>query len=379
YGYDLVVFGDVDPKNFTPAQLDVLTEFVARSAGSFLMVAGRRFSPWGFRDTALEKLLPVEFDRLAPGPAATSAYDRPIKLALTPEGRESALLRLSEDPDENLRRWEALPPLYWVAPVSRAKPAARVLAHDPSREGPGGPIPVFAMQQYGVGQSMFVGTDNLWRWRRNEGESFYVSVWARVVQRLAIHHLVTGSRRTQLSLDRTSALRGEKIAVTGRLFTSSFEPLSEPIVRARWEPGPGSGARGATNAPGAAGFDLPLRAVPDQPGVYRGEIVASAPGRYRVTLGEEAPASVDFTVEERLVEAGETAMQETAMREWAEAAAGAFFREEDLHRLPDVALGTAQRVQSRIGIEIWMSPFYFVLALVLLAAEWVLRKLWQLK
>lgn len=377
FGYDLVVFGDVDPRNFTPSQLDVLTEFVARSAGSFLMIAGRRFSPWAYRDTALERMLPVEFERLVPGAASTLIYDRPVKLMLTPEGRESVLLRMSDDPAENLRRWEALPPLFWVAPVLRAKPAAEVLVVDASREDPALHVPVIAMQQYGVGQSMFIGTDNTWRWRRNEGEQFFVSMWGRVVQRLAINHLLTGSRRTQLLLDRTSALRGEKIAVTGRLFTSAFEPLLEPVVRARIEAGSRS-AVGAASV-GATVGDFLLRAVPDQPGVFRGELVASAPGRYRVTLGEEAPASVDFTVEERLVESGETAMQESLLRELSALTAGAFFREEDLHRLPEVAQSTAQRVQSRLAIELWTSPLYYMVVLMLLAAEWVLRKIWQLK
>jgi len=376
YTYDLVVFGDVDPKNFTPAQLEVLTEFVARSAGSFLMIAGRRFSPWGYRDTALERMLPVEFDRVLPGTASTLIHDKPLKLALTPDGRESPLLRMSDDPAENVRRWDALPPLFWVAPVLRAKPAAQVLLVDATLEDPAAWIPVIALQQYGVGQSMFIGTDNTWRWRRNEGDQFYVSIWGRVVQRLAINHLLTGSRRTQLALDRTTALRGEKIAVMGRLFTSAFEPLSEPVVRARVE---GTSRRTPGTAALASGSDFTMRAVPDQPGVFRGEIVASAPGRYRVTLGEDAPASVDFTVDERLVEAGETAMQEPLLRELAALTKGEFFREEDLYRLPDVARSTAQRVQSRLAIEVWMSPFYYLLVLVLLGSEWVLRKLWQLK
>ncbi len=378
YTYDLVVFGDVDPKNFTPAQLDVLTEFVARSAGSFLMVAGRRFSPWSYRDTALERMLPVEFERLPPGAAPMSLHERPVQLALTPEGRESALLRMSDDPAENLRRWDALPPVFWVAPVLRAKPAAQVLVVDASRDDPEVRIPVIAVQQYGVGQSMFIGTDNTWRWRRNEGEQFHVSVWGRVVQRLAITHLLTGSRRTQLTLDRTTALRGEKIAVTGRLFTSSFEPLLEPVVRARVEAG-GRASPGTTSPASTGATEFLLRAVPDQPGVFRGEIATSAPGRYRVTLGDDAPASVDFTVEERLVEAGETAMQEPLLRELATLTSGEFFREEQLHRLPDVAQSTAQRVQSRMAIELWMSPFYFLLVLALLGTEWGLRKWWQLK
>jgi len=282
------------------------------------------------------------------------------------------LLRLADDPAENQRRWDALPPLFWIAPVERAKPAAQVLVVDASRDDPAAQIPVIALQQYGVGQSMFVGTDNVWRWRRNEGEGFFVSFWARVVQRLAIHHLLTGSRRAQLALDRVSALPGERIGITGRLFSSAFEPLVEPTVRARVD----REQRGTNAAPPA---ELLLRAVPDQPGVFRGEWLAATPGRYRVTVGDEAPAAIDFTVEDRLVEAGETALQESSLRELATATGGQFFREEDLYRLPDAARSQAQRVQSRRVVELWSSPLYYLLVLGLLTVEWLLRKFWRLK
>ena len=39
-----------------------LGEFVSRFGGSFLMVAGKRFSPNAWRNTPVEQILPVEFD-----------------------------------------------------------------------------------------------------------------------------------------------------------------------------------------------------------------------------------------------------------------------------------------------------------------------------
>ncbi|MBL9138428.1 MAG: VWA domain-containing protein [Verrucomicrobiales bacterium] len=379
FSYDLVIFGDVDPRHFTPTQLEILSDFVARSGGSFLMVAGRRFSPWSYRDTPLERVLPVEFDRPLASPAATSVHERPLKPALTPEGRTSPLLRLSEDPEENQHKWEALPPLFWTAPVRRAKPAAQVLATVALTGETDPPIPLIALQQYGVGQSMFIGTDNTWRWRRNEGEQFHVAFWGRVVQRMAILHLLSGSRRTQLVLDRLTAVPGERIGVTARLFTSAFEPLADAIVRGRLERGSGAGTNLLALAGGESGSEVLLRAVPDQPGLYQGEWVAPSPGRYRLRVGEDAQAAVDFSVEDRLVESGETAMQETDLREWATAGGGEFFREEDLHRLPTAVKRRALPVRSRMTVELWSSPLYYLAILVLFATEWVMRKLWQLK
>lgn len=378
FGYDLIVFGDVDPRHFTPAQLEMIADFVARSGGSFLMVAGRRYSPWGYRDTALERLLPVEFERPIGESPAAAVQDRPIPLALTPEGRSSVLLRMADELEVDPERWQRLPPLFWVAPVKAAKAAAQVLMTDARSGEDGGGRPVVVLQQYGVGQSMFVGTDNTWRWRRNEGEAFYESFWARVIQRLSIHHLVSGSRRTQLTLDQQVVGPGERVSVSARLFTSSFEPLTDPGVLARVEAdGLGRGS-GTGSGAGPLG-EVTLRAVPDQPGLYEGELVAPAAGKYRLRVGDEAPASVDFTVEDRRVEAGETAMQEGVLRELAQATGGVFFREEDLVRLPEVARSQAQRVISRLTVEIWSSPLYYLGILLLLTAEWLLRKWWQVK
>src|SRR5213075_1385999 len=62
FKYDLVVFGDVDPKSITPAQLENLNELISKFGGALVMVAGRRFSPAAYRRTVMERMLPVEFD-----------------------------------------------------------------------------------------------------------------------------------------------------------------------------------------------------------------------------------------------------------------------------------------------------------------------------
>jgi len=38
---------------------------------------------------------------------------------------------------------------------------------------------------------------------------------------------------------------------------------------------------------------------------------------------------------------------------------GAFFREEDLHRLPDTISLKTERVRSPLEVELWSSPFVF--------------------
>ena len=49
--YDVVLLGDVDPREFSDGQFRMLIEFVAQTGGGFGMVAGPRFSPAAYRST----------------------------------------------------------------------------------------------------------------------------------------------------------------------------------------------------------------------------------------------------------------------------------------------------------------------------------------
>lgn len=78
-------------------------------------------------------------------------------------------------------------------------------------------------------------------------------------------------------------------------------------------------------------------------------------------------------------ELGETAMNETMLKEIAATTGGAFFREEDLFTLPEKISQRAERVKSPLEVELWSSPLYFLLLLGVVSAEWILRKMSHLK
>src|SRR5690606_17974678 len=71
--YDVVVFGDVDPRYFSDAQLELIRDFVANRGGGFGMVAGPQFSPQAYRNTAIEALLPVNIQRADASPQVSIA------------------------------------------------------------------------------------------------------------------------------------------------------------------------------------------------------------------------------------------------------------------------------------------------------------------
>ena len=371
FEYDLVIFGDVDPKAVSAAQLENLNELVSRFGGALVVVAGKRFTPHAYRRGLLERMLPVEYDSPNLTTSGEVLAEKPIQLELTPAGKSNPMLRLSDSPDENAALWEGLPPVYWVARVARPKPAAQVLLvdPDPARESRFGKMPVIALQQYGLGQVLYVGTDNTWRWRKNVGDYYYTALWGQIAQRVSLQRLLGVSKRTQLTADRQNYLTGDRVTLYGRLYSTGYEPLDEPSIRGLYGLKDGTGPRS----------EVTLRPVPEQPGLYRGEFIAPAAGSYQFYAEHDIDAPLDFNVTQPRFELGQTAMNESLLGELGDLSGGAFFREEHLHRLPDTIRSRTERVRSPLEVELWSSPLYFLILLSLVTAEWLLRKWSHLK
>jgi hypothetical protein len=380
--YDLVMFGDVDPRKFSAPTMNMLGDFVSKFGGSMVMLAGKSFSPQAYKGSPLEKLLPVEFEFSTRASAMAGVTgiggleaNRPIKLELTPSGKAAPMLRLADNEAESAAKWAALPPIFWEAKVTRPKPAADVLVvdPDPAHSTRWGKLPVIVVQQYGLGSVLYIGTDNLWRWRKNTGDVEHQRLWGQIIERMALLHLLGGSKRTQLSTDRENYATGDRVTVYARLYSeTNLEPLTDPTIHGAYNAVGGGGTGGGPR-------DINLRALPDQPGMYRGEFVAPAAGSYRLTVDTDPNTPLDFTVSEQTLELGETALNVTLLSDMAKDTRGQFLREEDLHQLPEMIKSTAQQQLSTIEVEFCYSPIFFMLLVGLLAGEWTMRKLNQLK
>ena len=371
FKYDVIVLGDVDPKLFTAEQLETLRDYVSKFGGALVMIAGKRFSPDAYARTPLEAALPVDIQKTH---ADDSLADKPIALELTAVGKESPMLALSDKPDESLAVWHGLPPLYWIARVAGIKPAASVLVATQEPQ-PGGreKLPVLVLQKYGLGQTLFMGTDSTWRWRKNAGDKYFTLFWSQVVQRMALSRLLGEAKRTQLSSDRQSYITGDRVTVFARLYTASYDAVNDPQVTGRYAP------RDSKIASDISAGEVTLRPLPGQPGMYRGEFVASAGRAYKFFVERDAETELDFVVQQPKFEFGQTAMNEPLLKEMAVVSGGAYFREEDLDRLPGLINKKVETVRSYTEVEIWSSPLVFALFVLLTGVEWALRKKFQLK
>jgi hypothetical protein len=389
--YDVVILGDVDARIFNDDQMQSLNDLVSTFGGGVVFLAGRNFMPSSYKRTPLEKIFPVEFEGQALGTGAPANH--PIALDLTDAGENSPTLRLSNDDTENADIWKNLPGVYWDSRVIKAKPAAEVLLEDPSPEKAtrAGAMPVVALQSYGAGQALFVGTDETWRWRKNVGEKYYTRFWGQALLRLGLPRLLGASRLTQLVTEKKSYVSGERVTISGRIYRSGFQPVLEQTVNGTLTIQPDDATTPTSKK------EVALQASPGKPGFYEGEVIVTTPGVYTFATDNDPASQLDFRVTEPKFEFGDTALNIELLKKMAQTSGGAFYREEDLYHMLEPASapgadqsatpdnvpsglgGSTIRVPSPQEVELAFSPFYYALMILVATLEWFLRKRWQLK
>ncbi len=367
--YDLLILGDVDANYLTKEQQDWVKDFVGEGGG-FMMIAGRQHAPADYLNTPIGEILPVEY----------AAQKFPIDDAKRPDeyaprrtefGKRSPILSMSDEPEENDRIWSQLPGWYWNYPVTKLKPAAMSLLEHPKTQVDGKPMPIMAMQYYGKGLSMFLGTDETWRWRFNEAEKYFGRFWGQVIYAIGLPRtLVNKSGSIALGNDEPSL--GKPTKIYARLYDNNFLPLKKEKVIAKLE-------RQVTGKPNEVLPQVVFERVPDSPeGEYYATISNDKQGEYIVTVQSEStrdPARMEYRV--ALPPEHEQApgpMNEPALRALAEGSGGKFYREEDLHTLSKELKPKTVSFSQRKETLLWESWWVWALIVSLFTLEWVIRK-----
>ena len=367
FSYDLLILGDVAATYLGTEHLEWVRDFV-NEGGGLVLIAGRQHAPASYVDTPLAEVLPVEFLPVR-FEADSDARPQSFVPVLTDAGKRHDMLALADTEEENLRTWKELPGIYWQYPVVKLRAGARALLNHPQLRLKAGdePMPLLAAQYYGKGESLFLATDETWRWRYNVGDRYFARFWGQVIYQVGLPHLLGNARRAQLALEHSEVILGRPCSVYARLFDKDFRALKADHVSARLE---FLDARAGDQV----WRDVRLEGVPGQPGEFRALLGNEVPGRFELKLEGDEPASLQYRVglppQHELEPVG---MAEDALREAARSSAGRFYREEDLHRLADDIEPRKAAFTQRQEVLLW-NPLALVLFVGLVTAEWTLRK-----
>jgi uncharacterized membrane protein len=393
--YDVVIFGDVDPRQFSDAQLQLVNDFVANRGGGFGMIAGTRWSPQAYHNTAIEPILPVNITKVQPDDPHTTITQgfRPV---VTKLGLESSIFRFFVDREANEKFLkDQIQPIFWYCKGVTVKPGVgEVYAEHPSDVGPDGrKAPILVLGRYGAGRTLFSAIDDSWRWRFYTGESVFDTYWVQQLRYLARSKKLGQRRLTFTSLRPTYEL-GQQVRVQMRVLDPKLlqqlpnelrvEITEETSAKTPFGSEP-QGRRQATSAPsGEAGAIVRRETLvkqEGQPDLYVASWTADRIGRFTAKLppivGGVDEMNLPIEVMVPRLELAQPQVDRAALNRLATETMGQTVDLADAgQKLPTLIQSAAKVIPIESSERLWDAPIVMILFVLLITTEWVMRKIY---
>jgi uncharacterized membrane protein len=368
YQYDALVLANVELDALSRAQLQMAVNFVGERGGGLLVLGAKSFAQRGLAGTVLEEVLPMSLADRGSGIVRTSAREEaPYALTVTADGERHPVMRIGAGAGETASRWRAVPALAGAAALGALRPGARALA---LVQAPDGPRPLVAVQRVGQGRSMVFAGEASWRWRMQlpSDDRTHELFW-----RQAVRWLSSGAPDPVSVAAPGVTMPDSAAAMTIDVRDREFAPVADAEVTVR------------VTAPG--GETSSVRAVPIDPreGRYAGELRVEQPGIYRVRAearrgGESLGAAERWMlVGGADLETADPRLNEDVLRRLATATGGRYLSASDAGKLPSLLTSARTEPAAPRVQELWHNSWAFAAVVMLLAAEWMLRRRWGLR
>lgn len=420
-GIDVVILGDLRPELFSREQLEQLREHVAVRGAGLLWIGGPGATPQAWHNTPLADLLPFRLSA-QPGTAATALapWPVPVTMARTPSAERLGVLELAEAAERDADGWPARlsdpatgwSRLRWAQRIDPelVKPAAEVLAvarpvmqptasRDDASARSQPPLPQAAplvlTMRFGSGRVVYVGTDEIWRWRYGRGETLPERFWLPLIRLLGRESLARAAQPAILDVTPARADVDRPVRVAVRLIDQALVDARPIGVQVRIEPLDRDAQRSAPDephdtidpsiTPGEAPIEL--RLIPDNESAggaaFAATWVPTRPGRFRVRVvdpllaGANLQAMIDVQPPDH--ELRHPDADHILLHTLSEQTDGAVLLPHELRTLPDripnreIAIATDPDVET-----LWDTPAALLALVVLLTAEWMGRRLIRL-
>ncbi|MEZ4425738.1 MAG: glutamine amidotransferase [Gemmatimonadota bacterium] len=363
FDYDALVLGSVEASQFTSDQLQMVADFVSERGGGLLVVGGKRaLAEGGFRGTPLEDALPVVLEEPAGG---EPAFATGLQVRPTRAGASHPITQIVPEGTDLEEAWASLPALSSYNPVHDVKPGATTLL---TADAADGERVVLAFQRYGRGKSLTFAVEDSWQWQMGfevplEDQRFE-TFWRQLLRWLVDG--VPERLETRLPSDRVEP--GRSVLVQAELADSGFVEMNGADVSA------------TVVGPGGEEHQVTMDWTVERDGLYAADVETSEPGLYRIVVDAAREGSslgndtVYVRAEESQAEFFDSGMKSALLRRVADETGGRFYTPATLASLPEDLQYTGGGVTQIEEQDLWDMPIVFLALLLLIAAEWGLRR-----
>lgn len=375
YAFKAVIFGDVEASAFSLEQLRLVEQFVRVRGGGFLMMGGRQaFAEGDYMRTPIADLLPVELDaarsqvipRRFKNPVRPSDEENGFAFTPTATGLESSILRFTPELAANRTRWAALPKLTSINYLGRVKPGAQVLAEKPDDQY-GEREPLLIVQRYGKGRSMALATSSTWRWQmlRDADDTSHERFWQQLARWLA----ASAPNRVNITWGRGRFAPGDEIPIAVEVFDAGYRPQGEATVS------------GILTDPRGERREIHFDEALTTGGTYTATVLPGLEGIYSLDVFAQDEAGAIGQHQRSLLVRPErkefySATQNRTLLEELAAIGGRYYTADEAPAIADNLRNRRSSTSIFHAEYLWDMPLLFLLAVLLLCAEWAYRRKW---
>jgi uncharacterized membrane protein len=368
FQYDAVIFANIEPDSLSRVQLDLAGAFVEERGGGVLVLGAKSFEQQGLVGTALEEVLPVNLHDRGSGVVRTSSRTgQPFRLRLTPEGASHPAVRIGTSAEDTAKRWSQVPALAGATSLGAPRPGAQVLAVTDAADGV---RPVLAVQRFGRGRSMVFAGEASWRWRMQlpSTDRTHELFWRQVARWLS-----SSTPDHVSSAPLAHILPGATEALSVEVRDKAFEPVRNADVTMQ------------VTLPGGEVRDLKPTLADSKVGRYTAQTRFEGPGVYRIVTEARRGTEVLGTSRQWALagaadlELADPRLNEDVLRRISRASGGSYLDTKDLSRLPSLLASSSDNQAPPQLRELWHNIWIFMAVVMLLGAEWLLRRQWGLR
>lgn len=367
FPYHLVIWNSIEHNHFSNQQLELTREFVEKRGGSILFLGGASsFAEGNYTGTMIENMIPVVLRRSAGD--TRDLVDTTFTVKPTVEGELSGMWKLDPADELSRRIWETMPELRGinVFPLTRAGASvlARVESVDPELDG----RPLFVVQPYGEGKSAVLGTGETWQWQmqRELEDQTQERLWRQIVRSLVSDVPTAVYLRNKQDTYTVAAEAPLEFIVRDNL----FDPREELTTTLEIVP------------PSGIPISLPVDESIREAGLYTAEFLAEEPGMHRIKLSAvDAKGETVGALDEALLAAPDqrefqrVRSNADLLKSLAKETGGRYFELEQLSNVAGAVPWVRSENEEVVRYHLWHFPPFFFIIVLLLSAEWALRRI----